>query len=94
MVDFEEPELLTGSPQCDPFSKLLRISETRADPEKRRVNRERGVRHLRTSVQFYRKQYDKGRDFLHKHPDGADSWGDPEIQALQRLDGVYTVNGP
>ena len=46
MVDFEKPVLLTGSPPCDPFSQLLRISEARGDPEKWRRARELGVRHL------------------------------------------------
>ena len=26
MIDYEEPFLLTGSPPCDPFSQLLKIS--------------------------------------------------------------------
>jgi len=94
MVDFEKPVLLTGSPPCDPFSQLLRISEARADPEKRRKARELGVRHLRTAVRFYRKQHNEGRYFLHEHPSGASSWEDPEVQALQQMHGVFTVKGP
>ena len=32
VVHAEKPFLLTGSPPCDPFSQLLRISEGRRDP--------------------------------------------------------------
>ena len=34
MVDYEEPFLLTGSPPCDPFSQLLKISAHRRNPAK------------------------------------------------------------
>lgn len=94
MIVYEQPELLTGGPPCEPFSQLLRISAARADPERRRRARETGVRHLHTAIGFYRRQYDAGRYFLHEHPDGADSWADEKMVELQRLDGVFTVNGP
>ena len=94
VLDFERPALLVGSPPCDPFSVLRRIGAHREDPERRARRRAIGERHLHTSVRFYRKQHEEGRYFLHEHPDGADSWHDPEVLALQSLPGVYTVNGP
>ena len=94
VVNLERPFLLTGSPPCDPFSKLLNISKHKRDPAVVEAKRQIGVKHLRTSIRFYKTQYDSGRYFLHEHPDGAESWDDEEMQALQRLPGVFTVNGP
>ena len=94
MVDFEKPTLLTGSPPCGPFSVLRRLSDYKRDPKVVADERAWGRRHLRTSIRFYRGQYDAGRYFLHEHPDGADSWQDPEMKALQALPGVFTVKGP
>ena len=49
---------------------------------------------LHTAVQAYRMQYDEKRWFLHEQPEGALSWDDSEMIALQRLPGVFTVSGP
>ena len=94
VVEAERPFLLTGSPPCDPFSQLLAISEARRDPAAVRLKRELGMRHLKTSVAFYKMQIAAGRYFLHEHPAGATSWDEPVIQQLQLLPGVFTVQGP
>ena len=94
LVSYEEPVLLTGSPPCDQFSQLLRISANRCNQAERDRRREMGRHHLRTAIKFYRKQYDEGRLFLHEHPAGAESWDEKEMVELQRLPGVFTVTGP
>mgnify|MGYP003327340632 CR=1 FL=1 len=46
MVDYEELFLPTGSPPCDPFSQLIKISAHRRDPAKVEQLRESGVQNL------------------------------------------------
>ena len=58
------------------------------------AKRQRGLRHLHTSLDFYKKQIDEGRYFLHEHPDSATSWQDEKLKDLQQLPGVFTVKGP
>jgi len=94
MVDFEQPTLLSAGPPCETFSTLRRLSDHKRPPEKVQEEKRIGRQHLRTSIKFYRKQYDAGRYFLHEHPFSATSWQDEEMVALQRLPGVYTVDGP
>ena len=52
LVEREKPLLLTGSPPCDQFSQLMKISDRRCNPEKRRMKRALGVKHLKTAVRF------------------------------------------
>ena len=94
MIDCEEPFLLTGSPPCDPFSQLLKISAHRRDPETVDQQRKIGGHNLHTAINFCRHQYDNNRYFLHEHPEGADSWDDPHMIGLQSMQGVFTVVGP
>ena len=94
MLDYEEPYLLTGSPPCDPFSQLLKISSRRRDPSKVEQQRKIGVQNLHTSIKFYRNQYDNNRYFLHEHPESADSWDGAQMVALHNFPGVFTVMGP
>ena len=61
MIDYEEPNLLTGSPPCDPFSQLPKISSRRRDPAKVEQLRDIGVQNLHTSIKFYRNQYNHKR---------------------------------
>ena len=94
MVDFEQPSLLTGSPPCDPFSLLQNLSMGFGDAARRQQRRELGLKHLRTAVEFYKKQHFSGRYFLHEHPVGCSSWDTPEMIELQQMQGVYTVASP
>ena len=93
-MDKEEPYLLTGSPPCEAFSKLLNIKLASRDPATVKAKNERVVRRLHTAIGCYRKQMENGRYFLHEHPDGASSWKDEEVVRLQREEGVFTVEGP
>ena len=72
----------------------MSISKDWCDQAKRSEKRRLEEHHLHTAIRFYRRQYNEGRIFLHKHPQGADSWNDYEMQKLQALPGVYTVTGP
>ena len=88
MVDFEEPYLLTGSPPCDPFSQLLKISAHRRDPITVKRQREIGTRNLHTAIDLYEHQLNNGRYFLHEHPECAENWDDGRMIKLQNIPGV------
>ena len=88
------PVFLTGSPPCEAFSQLRHIGMAKRDPEQFKLQRETAERRLHIACRAYRRQYDAGRLFLHEHPDGADSWCDNEVKALEQLPGVYRVRGP
>lgn len=94
MVDFEEPYLLTGSPQCDQCSQFLKISAHRRDPIDFKQQRDIGTRNPHTAVDFHEHQLINGHYFLHEHPEGADSWEDKRMIKLQNTPGVYTGVGP
>jgi len=53
-------------------------------PSKRTMQKQKaaGTRHLRTAINFYRRQMAGGRFFLHEHPWGASSWEDEEMVKL------------
>ena len=89
MQSYEKPTLLTGGPPCNTFS-LLQGASAEEDESKMRAARKL----LHVAVQSYRRQHEEGRWFLHEHPEGASSWCDPEIIALQQSPGVSTVCGP
>lgn len=94
LVDYEKPELLTGSPPCDAFSLLQNLSKSFRNEARRELKLAEGRRYLHTAIKFYRKQLNAKRYFLHEHPLGCASWQDSEMVALQREDGVYTVTSP
>ncbi len=86
LLTMEKAALLTGSPPCEAFSALRRISKHRRDPAVEAEVVERGRQHLRTAITFYHRQHREGRYFLHEHPIGADSWNESEMKELQGLD--------
>ena len=93
-LEIDQPVLLTGSPPCEAFSQLRHIGMAKRDPEQVRLQRETAERRLRIACRAYKRQYDARRLFLQEHPDGADSWDDSEVKALEQLLGVYRVRGP
>jgi len=94
MIQDEDPYLVTGSPPCDPFSKLQNLSKHKRDPKVVADNLARGKRHIRTCIGIYRERMDKGRYFLHEHPKGATSWDMEEMKELMKDPRVYVVQGP
>jgi hypothetical protein len=94
MITVEDPFIVTGSPPCTAFSKLLHISKARRDPRVVEKQREEGKLHLRNSIRFYRQQMSRDRYFLHEHPWGADSWHEPEMESLINEPNVFLVKGP
>ena len=78
----------------DPFSELINISKNRRDPREVQDKTEQGRRRLHIAIDCYERQHRAGRYFLHEHLDGASSWNDARMRALQRVSCVYIVSGP
>ena len=94
LIHKEEPYLLKGSPPCYRFSQLINIEFSSRDLKVVKEKKERAEGRLHTAIGCYWVQHRGGKYFLHEHPDGASSWYDGEMIALQRDDGVYIVEGP
>ena len=88
----EAPELLTGSPPCTDFCRLLHLKLTKEEIEQRQ--RERGRPFVETSVAAYRRQLDSGKHFLHEHPKHSASWKMDCVKALAADERVYVIDGP
>ena len=94
LIADQQPLLLTGSPDCAPFTVLRNINRSYLNTKENQEKRQRGEDHLHLCIERYRGQVRRKRYFLHEHPAGADSWDDEEMQRLQQEPGVYTVSGP
>jgi hypothetical protein len=104
LIDEEDPMFLIGSPPCTVFSKIRKLSNFKRDPQKVAEEECEGRHHLKVACRFYKKQAQKGRSFLHEHPDGASSWNDEEVKKVEALNGtrdaqgneikIYVVKGP
>ena len=90
----QDPYIVMGSPPCTEFSRLLHISKSKRDPDVVARKRAAGERHLRNSVEVYRRQMARGRYFLHEHPKSADSWQEECIRKLEEEPSVVRVSGP
>ena len=74
---------------------MTTVTTMRLVKEKRSLRKkEQALRRLHTAIDCYEKQHRAGRYLLHEHLDGASSWDDARMEALQKLDGVFTVSGP
>ena len=90
----QEPMVLTGSPPCTAFSRLLALSRSKRGPADIKRQKEEGMMHLKTACDAYRRRYEAGRYFLHEHPASADSWSEECVLELMNLPGVQKVRGP
>jgi len=104
LIDEEDPMFLIGSPPCTVFSKIRKLSNFKRDPQNVAEEECEGRHHSKVACRFYKKQAQKGRSFLHEHPDGASSWNDEEVKKVEALNGtrdaqgneirIYVVKGP
>ena len=54
---------------------------------------EEGTSHLRFCMKLYKMQTENGLYFVHEHPHGAKSWGDPVVKKLVKDWRVWKVTG-
>ena len=93
-LEEEDPYVVTGSPPCGPFSALQGLNEGRVDPVKRQQRLDEGKKLLKIACEFYEKQIERGRYFLHEHPSSARSWQEDCIKKIAEKPNVYVVEGP
>jgi len=91
LIEEQQPLLLTGSPDCAPFTVLRNINRSYLNTKENVEKRQKGENHLSLCIERYRRQTKKKRCFLHEHPAGADSWDEEEMQRLQQEPDVFTV---
>ena len=94
IIEHDEPQLLTGSPRCDPFSVLQWLNKGRVPQEKIDRSLHEGRVGLKVACRAYKKQYDAGRFFLHEHPTYASSWKESCVAELLKLPDVYYAQWP
>lgn len=93
-MDAEQPHLVTGSPPCESFSRLIHITKFKRKPGAFEAQREIGRSRLKVACRMYGKQLQKGRYFLHEHPWAADSWQEPCVKEIAQRGDVFVVKGP
>ena len=67
------------------------VNRDNMDPVDYLKMKEEGRRHLGFSCKMYKRQIDAGNYFVHEHPDGANSWNEPNVKQLRNMPGVYCV---
>ena len=85
----DDPELVTGSPPCTPFSVLQSLNFPKMDLEKAIHMVGEGLLHVRTTVRVCKWQYRRGKIFLFEHPLGSRAFQEEELLELMQLPGVY-----
>ena len=88
----EQPELVTCSPPCGPFSPLQRLNFPKMSFARVMNIVGEGLQHVRTSAQVCKRQYEQDRLFLFEHPRPSKAWEEPEMEALKNLPGVHVCH--
>ena len=78
----QTPHFLIGSPMCTALNAIQGLNRWRMAPGKWDALWEKGIRHMRFAVKFYRLQAEAGRFFLHEHPNSASRWKLREVMTL------------
>ena len=91
-IDQETPDWVIGSPPCTPFCAWNQhMNYPKMDRERVESLMKEGRMHLEFMAKVYRKQYRRGRFFLHEHPATAASWSEQSIDHIAKLPGVFVT---
>ena len=84
----QQPDLVTMSPECKPFSVLMHSNWNRMDPGEARRLKVEGMAMFQFCVQVAEFQISQGRYFWIEQPASASSWATHAIAWLLRQPGV------
>ena len=87
----QQPDLVTMSPECKPFSVLMHSNWNRMDPGEARRLKVEGMAMFQFCVQVAEFQISQGRYFWIEQPASASSWATHAIAWLLRQPGVCLV---
>ena len=94
LLERDAPRWVIGSPPCTSFSLWnTALNYKTMDPAKVRRMRAEGMVHLTFAASVYRYQLERGRYFLHEHPQSAASWAEDPIRGLLQNPSVGYVDG-
>lgn len=85
----DDPELVTGSPPCAPFSILQSLNSPKMEKARAVHMVGEGLLHVSTTVQVCKWQYRRGKLFLFEHPRGSRAFEEEEVLEPMQLPGVY-----
>ena len=88
-LEEDDPELVTNSPPCTPFSVLQELNFFKMDPEKVIHMVSEGLHHVEVSAEVCEWQHHRGKLFLFEHPRLSRAWDEACLQRLLCLPGVY-----
>ena len=89
----EDPDLITISPPCGPFSMVQNLNYPKMDVKKAMCIITAGVAHLEFAMKVFEWQVRRGKWALFEHPKEAASWKEPCVQRAWSLEGVERVVG-
>eukprot|EP00435_Cladocopium_sp_Y103_P022720 s4252_g5.t1 len=88
----DDPELVTCSPPCTPFSPIQELNWDRM-PFSQSVHMvSEGVENFETAVEVCEWQDDRGKVFLLEHPLPSKAWHEQCVQRLMQRAGVYVCH--
>ncbi len=85
----EDPELVTGSPPCTPFSLLQSLNLPKMDEAKAVNMVGEGLQHVSTTVDVCKWQHRRGKLFLFEHPPCSKAFKEEEVIELMQMPGVH-----
>ena len=88
----DDPELVTCSPPCRPFSLLQCLNFPKMSLEAVIELVGEGLHHVRQSVRVCKWQHERGKLFFFEHPRTSKAWEEEEVQELMQLRGVFVCD--
>ena len=88
----DDPELVTCSPPCRPFSLLQCLNFPKMSMEAVIELVGEGLHHVRQSVRVCKWQHERGKLFFFEHPRTSKAWDEEEVQELMQLEGVFVCD--
>ena len=91
LIRTTDPFLVIGSPPCTMFCALQNLSRDKRNQGEYQEKLRIAKKQIQFCMEIYQMQMDRGKFFLHEHPDSASSWKLPEVQRMMNNRKVRTV---
>ena len=91
LIRTTDPFLVVGSPPCTMFCALQNLSRDKRNQEEYQEKLRIAKKQMQFCMEIYQMQMDRGKFFLHEHPDSATSWKLQEVQKMMNHRKVRTV---
>ena len=84
LIRTTDPFIVIGSPPCTMFRALRNLSRSKRNEQEFQEKMRTARRQMQFCMEVYQMQMDRGKYFLHGHPNSASSWKLPEVQRMNK----------